>query len=186
MWWFFLWESIWKNRILTNILALKNKGMHAFPYVYICLIDVVISFLLQYTKWISQYNKCNIQSRSHSEVPLKIGSPKKQTKSWHIFKWFYFWMKLINKELIIQGLVIIINVLFNNFAKTYMFCPFYIWTFYNNFSRIWLTNGKLYDNGFLQYSWRQSFVPNLESVYLFWCLHFDISSVFLFSKIFPR
>ena len=142
MWWFFLWESIWKNRILTNILALKNKGMHAFPYVYICLIDVVISFLLQYTKWISQYNKCNIQSRSHSEVPLKIGSPKKQTESWHIFKWFYFWMKLINKELIIQGLVIIINVLFKNFAKTYMFCPFYIWTFYNNFSRIWLTNGK--------------------------------------------
>ena len=35
-------------------------------------------------------------------------------------------MKLINKELIVQGLIIIINVLFKNFAKKYMFCPFYI------------------------------------------------------------
>ena len=53
------------------------------------------------------------------------------------------------------------------------------------FSRIWLTNRKLQYNGFLQYNWRQSFVSHLESVYLFCCcLHLNISSVFLFSKLF--
>ena len=54
------------------------------------------------------------------------------------------------------------------------------------FSWIWLTNGKLQYNAFLQYNWRQPFVSYLESMYLFWCLHLDISFVFLLSKLFPR
>ena len=51
------------------------------------------------------------------------------------------------------------------------------------FSWIWFTKGKLQYNGFLQYNWRQFFVLYLESVYLFWYLHFDICSIFLVRKI---
>ena len=43
------------------------------------------------------------------------------------------------------------------------------------FSQIWLTNRNLQYNGFLQYNWCQSLLSYLESVYLFWCLDFDIS-----------
>ena len=41
------------------------------------------------------------------------------------------------------------------------------------FNRICFTHKKLQYIGFLQHDWRQSIVSNLESVNLFWCLHFD-------------
>ena len=48
----------------------------------------------------------------------------------------------------------------------------------NIFSQVCFTNGRLQYNGFLQYNWCQSFMPCLERVPLFWCLHFHISSIY--------
>ena len=85
-----------------------------------------------------------------------------------------------------------ICIMYNVYIYPYMYLWIMEWTnttlvlyseFYGGgyqtiFNEIWFTGKKLQYNGFIQYNWCQSFVSYLESMYLFSCLYFDITSVF--------
>ena len=110
--------------------------------------------------------------------------------------YIYIYLSIYIKQLVILLHVIVLNIFFRIRASYFQIMEwtnttsvrcseFHVDGYPTIFSRICFTNGKLQCNCFLQYIWRQSFVSYLENLYFFWCLHFDINSGFLFSKLFP-
>ena len=134
----------------------------------------------------------NTKGGAYSSLPcpvavgtLYIYNPPSLTNILHIYNNKIWYQTHIFKYILIDTSYLLWIMVWTN-TTLVRYSEFHAGGYPTIFSRIWLTKGKLPYNRLLKYNWRQCFVSYLESMYLLWCLHLDISSVFLFSKSFPQ